>query len=90
MFHIANDAGRSGSATAHALLIYIKNELIVRADMNDEMVRLLGDLDDFAEVQHRPVTLGDIRRGDPLCCPRFQPRTLGGSQQREKQRECEA
>ncbi len=56
-------------AKAHALLINIKNELIVRAHVQDKVLRLLRKLNELPKVQYRLVPLWALRGGDPLGAP---------------------
>src|SRR5712664_2998014 len=61
----------SRRAKAHALLIHIKNELIVRARVHDKVRRLLRKLNQLSKVQYRLVALWAVRGGDPLGAPHF-------------------
>src|SRR5580700_8877547 len=56
-------------AGSHALLVYLKEELIVRTHMHEKALRLLSKLNHFAKVQYRLVTLWGIRGGDPFGAP---------------------
>lgn len=58
-------------AGAHALLVHIKYELIVRAHVHHKVLRRLRQVKQLPEVQHRHVTLRTIRRGDPFRAPHF-------------------
>ena len=56
-------------AGVHALLIHIKNELVVRAHVHDKVLRLLRKLNQLPEVQYRLVALWAVWGGDPLGAP---------------------
>ena len=56
-------------AKAHELLINIQNELIVRAHVQDKVLRLLRKLNELPKMQYRLVPLWALRGGDPLGAP---------------------
>src|SRR5512140_3769447 len=66
----------------HASLVHIENELVIRAYMDQETLRLLRDLQYFSEVEHGFVALRNTRRGDPLCYPGLELRRFLRKRQR--------
>jgi hypothetical protein len=56
-------------AEADALLIHVKHKLIVRAYVDDEVLRLLGKLKRLPKVQYGLVALWAVWGGNPLGAP---------------------
>src|SRR5260370_41830123 len=56
-------------AGVHALLIHIKNELVVRAQVHDKVLLLLRKLKQLPEVQYGLVALWAVWGGYPLGAP---------------------
>jgi len=59
----------AAGADSHALAIDVKEELVICGYVDVEMLRGLGELDRFSEVEDRGVFLGRVRGGDPLRAP---------------------
>src|SRR6267143_6378097 len=56
-------------AGVHALLIHIKNELVIRAHVHDKVLRRSRKLNQLPEVQYGRVALWAVWGGDPLGAP---------------------
>jgi len=77
-------------ARADPLSICIESELIVGADLHEEMVGDLPKLDDLAEVQHRLIALRRVRGSDPPCAPQVPREFRGQLRRRGDQRQYHA
>src|SRR5579871_939524 len=59
----------SAGAAAHALLIYMQDELIVSTHVNVEMLRRFREVDHFSEVKVCFISLRSVRNRNPLRLP---------------------
>jgi hypothetical protein len=59
----------AGAAT-HALLIHMKDELVVGAYIHVEVLRLRGQFDALSKVEHDFISLWNTGSGDPLRLPK--------------------
>ena len=59
----------AAGADTHALPIDVEEELVVGGYIDVEMLRSIGELDGFSEVEDRGVFLRRVGSGDPLCGP---------------------
>jgi len=69
MSRSANEPDRCGRSDAGTRTIDIEDEVIVRADVNDEILRLLSQAHALAKVKHADITLRGIRTVNPLRLP---------------------
>jgi hypothetical protein len=63
------DTVEAQTASPYLLLIHAKDELSVSADMNNEMLGSLRNIEEFPEAQNDTISQWCAGRGDPLCFP---------------------
>ena len=55
--------------SAYPMFIYIEHELVVSADVHNEMLRRVLQIENLSKVQYRFISLRSIRTGYPFGAP---------------------